>query len=60
VPPQPFAIAPQFIPAGHAVIGLQSGAPQTFGVPPPPQSVPPLQLLPQSKTPPQPSAIIPH
>src|SRR5688500_2414276 len=27
-PPHPFAIDPQFIPAGHAVIGLQSGAPQ--------------------------------
>jgi len=58
MPPQPSAIEPQFIPAGHAASGVHVGAPQTFGVPPPPQIVPFTHApVPQFRTPPQPSAI---
>src|SRR5690606_19794448 len=61
VPPQPSAITPQFMWAGHSVMGEHEGVPQTFGVPPPPQIVPPVHAeVPQSRTPPQPSATIPH
>jgi hypothetical protein len=56
-PPQPSATLPQFMPAGHCSSGVQAGAPQTFAVPAPPQICPLGQELPQSSTPPQPSAI---
>src|SRR5262249_18915086 len=52
---------PQFIPAGHVVIFVHVGAPHWFGTPPPPQIAPPVQLaVPQSTTPPHPSASLPH
>jgi hypothetical protein len=45
------------MPAGHAAMGVQAGAPQTFGVPPPPQIVPFVHAaIPQLRTLPQPSA----
>jgi hypothetical protein len=60
-PPQPSAIDPQFIPAGHCVIGWHSGLPHTFCVPPPPQISPALgQVEPQSRIPPHPSASLPQ
>jgi hypothetical protein len=60
-PPHPFAMLPQFIPAGHVVIGVQLGAPHWLGTPLPPQMVPPVHLAtPQSTTPPHPSATSPH
>src|SRR5262245_47683253 len=65
VPPHPSATTPQFLPA-HAIACVagffaQVGAPQTFGVPPPPQIVLPVHaLVPQARMPPQPSATSPH
>jgi hypothetical protein len=48
----------------HAVacsVFVHGGVPQTFGVPAPPQIVLPVHAdVPQSRTPPQPSAIFPH
>jgi hypothetical protein len=59
-PPQPSAIEPQFIPAGHCVRGVQGGVAHTFVVPAPPQIWPEGQVEPQSRMPPQPSAIFPQ
>ena len=39
VPPQPSAMLPQFMPAGHVVAFTHVGAPHTFAVPAPPQTV---------------------
>jgi hypothetical protein len=61
VPPHPSATLPQFIPAGHDVSFVQAGAPHWLGTPVPPQIAPPVHFeLPQSRTPPQPSATNPH
>jgi hypothetical protein len=37
VPPQPSAMLPQFIPAGHCVSGVHCGVPHMLAVPAPPQ-----------------------
>jgi hypothetical protein len=59
--PQPSAMLPQFWPAGHVVFGVQVGEPHWFATPPPPQIAPLMHLpVPQSMTPPQPSATFPH
>lgn len=61
IAPQPSATGPHDEPgagAGHCA-GWQAPIPQTFGVPPPPQVVPPWQGG-QTTVPPQPSAIVPH
>jgi hypothetical protein len=61
VPPHPSAMTPQFIPAGHDVSFVQLGVPHWFATPPPPQIAPPVHFdVPQSMTPPQPSATLPH
>jgi hypothetical protein len=59
-PPQPSATDPQFIPAEQLVIGVHAGLPHIFAVPAPPQSWPLGQVLPQSRMPPHPSAILPQ
>ena len=58
IPPQPSAIVPQSATQAAHVVGVQ---PQTFGVPPPPQVLNPVQVLPQLSVPPQsPLGIVPH
>ena len=52
-PPQLSGIFPQSLPIGQARSGVQLGAPQTFGVPPPPQVLPGSHGG-QSEMPPQP------
>ena len=59
MPPQPSPMKTQLAPSVEQLFGLQLPAPQTLGVPPPPQVVPPVQV-PQFTVPPQPSAIAPH
>src|SRR5437762_3263510 len=49
-------MVPQFFCRAAQVVSEQ---PQTFGVPPPPQTLFPVQK-PQSSMPPQPSEIVPH
>ena len=46
------------MPAGQLAIGVHSGVPHAFGVPAPPQTCPAGQLVPQSRVPPHPSAIL--
>src|SRR6187549_2952091 len=60
-PPQPLPMRPQYWPppAGEQVMGVQLGAGQTPGTPPPPQVAPPGQS-PQVSVPPQPSPIVPQ
>src|SRR5689334_19203451 len=54
-------MTPQFMPAGQNVMGVQGGGSQTFGVPAPPQTVPPVHFaVPQLSVPPQPFGMIPH
>ena len=62
VPPQLSATFPQFDPAGQATSFTHAGVPHWFGTPAPPQTVPEAAqfAVPQSKTPPQPSATFPH
>ena len=62
-PPQPSAHGPQFFPAGHVVIGVHAGEPQTPGDPPPPHvagdvHAPPFE--PHVIVPPHPSPIVPQ
>jgi hypothetical protein len=47
VPPQPLEIEPQSSPPGQVVVGVQ---PQTFVVPPPPQVLGAVHVLPASPT----------
>jgi hypothetical protein len=53
-PPQPSPMGPQLAPTSSHVSGVQGGAPQTLGVPPPPHVLLPVQP-PQLTVPPQPS-----
>src|SRR2546425_10140908 len=63
VPPQPSGIVPQFVPCAAQVVGVQAlgggvPRPQTFAMPPLPQTCGAVQA-PQGSAPPQPLGTVP-